>query len=334
MSSVKISVIVPVYNAEDYLAHCVGSVLSQPSGSVELILVDDGSTDKSGKICDDYAAQYPNVRTIHKENGGLSSARNAGLKMASGEYVFFLDADDWLGSSPLCELYDIARNIDCNFVRFRLKGSDKLPIFYGADARLSEGLYDRERIMEELYPYLICTENLTLGPVVAVWRSLYRKSFLEDNSLLFDETVRYSEDILFSSMLMTKTELFYYTESGFYYHYRTNPDSISRSFRSDRWDSNKILYRKMGEYFAHFDGYNFYKQLDFFGAYLVMNSVTEYMKYDKSGIWRITKDRETSQMLRGRIGSLRLGLKDRMALYLMRWLSKMRAGGGSEYACK
>lgn len=334
MSSVKVSVIVPVYNAEDYLAQCASSVLSQPFESVELILVDDGSTDGSGKICDDYSAKYPNVRTVHKENGGLSSARNAGLKVASGEYIFFLDADDWLGSSPLCELYDIARREDCDFVRFRLKGDGGWPISYGADVRLIEGLYDKERIREELYPYLICTENLTLGPVVAVWRSLYRRSFLEDNDLWFDETVRYSEDILFSSVLMTKTERFYYTESGFYYHYRVNPDSISRSFRSDRWDSNKILYRKMEEYFAHFNGYNFYEQLDFFGAYLVMNSVTEYMKYDKSGIWRMTKGRETSRMLRGRIGSLDLGFKDRAALYLMRFLSKMRAGGGLGYACK
>ena len=96
MDRAKISVIVPVYNVEQYLSRCVDSIVSQSYENLEVILVDDGSKDASGKICDDYAGKDGRITVIHKENGGLSSARNAGLDMASGEYVAFVDSDDWI----------------------------------------------------------------------------------------------------------------------------------------------------------------------------------------------------------------------------------------------
>ena len=92
----KISIIVPVYNVEEYLARCVDSVLAQTYENLEVILVDDGATDTSGSICDDFAAKDSRVRVIHKENGGLSSARNTGLEAATGEYIAFADSDDWI----------------------------------------------------------------------------------------------------------------------------------------------------------------------------------------------------------------------------------------------
>ena len=92
----KISVIVPVYNVEEYLPRCVDSILAQTYENLEVILVDDGTKDASDRICDDYAARDPRVRVIHKENGGLSSARNAGIDIATGEYLAFVDSDDWI----------------------------------------------------------------------------------------------------------------------------------------------------------------------------------------------------------------------------------------------
>ena len=96
MDRAKISVIVPVYNVEKYLARCVDSILAQSYQNLEVILVDDGSQDNSGNICDEYAAKDNRIRVIHKENGGLSSARNAGIDAASGEYITFVDSDDWI----------------------------------------------------------------------------------------------------------------------------------------------------------------------------------------------------------------------------------------------
>ena len=103
-----LSVIVPVYNVENYLSRCVDSILSQSGVTLEVLLVDDGSTDASGKICDSYAARDDRVKVIHKENGGLSSARNTGLDRASGDYVTFVDSDDYLEPEAYGPMLDLA----------------------------------------------------------------------------------------------------------------------------------------------------------------------------------------------------------------------------------
>ena len=105
----KISVIVPVYNVEKYLRKCIESILNQTFREFELILVDDGSTDSSGKICDEYALKDSRIKVIHKENGGASSARNAGLDVAKGEYIGFVDSDDWIEMDMYGELYRLIK---------------------------------------------------------------------------------------------------------------------------------------------------------------------------------------------------------------------------------
>src|SRR5690606_27273688 len=95
----KVSVIIPVYNAEKYLRECIDSVLAQTFDDFELLLINDGSTDGSGKICDEYAQKDARVKVFHKENGGVSSARNLGLDNAKGEWITFIDSDDWIGEN-------------------------------------------------------------------------------------------------------------------------------------------------------------------------------------------------------------------------------------------
>ena len=107
MNQPLISVIVPVYKVEDYLAECVSSIRSQTYKNLEIILVDDGSPDRSGELCDQLAAQDPRIKVVHKENGGLSSARNAGLDVATGEYVSFVDSDDWIVADMYQRLYSL-----------------------------------------------------------------------------------------------------------------------------------------------------------------------------------------------------------------------------------
>ena len=115
----KISVIMPVYNSEKYLPHAVKSVLDQDFDSFELILVDDGSTDMSDALCDDFARKDPRVKVIHKQNGGICSARNEGLSLAMGEYVTFCDNDDEYLPGLLSENYAIAKENDADLLHFR-----------------------------------------------------------------------------------------------------------------------------------------------------------------------------------------------------------------------
>lgn len=154
----KISIIVPVYNAEKYLRECVESVLHQTLSDLELILVDDGSTDSSPAFCDAFAAQDVRVKVIHKPNGRAASARNAGLRIASGDYVAFVDADDWI--SP--DMYEkmLQTNADvtlCDYVRFQ--GEKQVPF---TQPNIEAGFYHKAQFRKKIYPHLVM-DGLNIG---------------------------------------------------------------------------------------------------------------------------------------------------------------------------
>ena len=111
-----ISIIVPVYNAEKYIKRCVNSILNQSFKEWELILVDDGSSDNSGQICDDYSRQYNNIMVLHKNNGGVSSARNTGIKNATGKYIMFCDSDDYVACEWCEVMYQAAEKHEKTFI--------------------------------------------------------------------------------------------------------------------------------------------------------------------------------------------------------------------------
>ena len=116
MMETLVSIIVPIYNVEAYLEECIDSVLRQSYPTMELILVNDGSTDRSGKICEAYASQYPWIRVIHKKNGGLSEARNVGIDVCTGQYITFLDSDDCLEADVVGEMIEAVRKTGANMV--------------------------------------------------------------------------------------------------------------------------------------------------------------------------------------------------------------------------
>lgn len=183
MLSPSVSFIVPVYNAETKLDRCIRSIIDQSCDSWELILIDDGSTDNSGTICDNYANIDSRIRVIHKSNGGVSSARNTGLTVAKGEYISFVDADDYIKESflEIC-LSGYGRDlIICGFeitcgTDINLKEDN---IYLSKDSRASE------RIISN--PYYLDTP----------WGKLFKKEKIIESKLLFDEKLKLSEDTLF-----------------------------------------------------------------------------------------------------------------------------------------
>lgn len=245
MEEPLVTIIIPVYKVEPYIRRCVDSALTQTLHDLEIILVDDGSPDQCPMICDEYAAKDMRVRAVHKENGGLASARNAGLAVAHGRYIFFLDSDDWLDADGMEILYQAAEKYQADFVRFRAIRSGwpglpvEAPCMLGPEREIPGGLYDRKKIEDELLGKIIATSEMTLAPILGVWESLYRRSFLDEHKIQFDETIRYSEDIVFSARVVYVAQRFYYIDKPCVYHYFYNPSSISRSFRSGRWESCK-----------------------------------------------------------------------------------------------
>ena len=196
MSDVKISVIVPVYNSEEYLPDTAASILNQSFEEFELILVDDGSKDRSGKICDELAQKDKRVKVIHKQNGGICSARNCALKLAKGEYIAFCDNDDMYLPGLLKDNYELAKKHNADVVRYSRKyqtvrdGKVVTEEITAFDA----GAYSREEFNKNYY-------NISLAGE-AVWSGIYKREFLEKHNLTFDESMKFGyEDVDFITRL-------------------------------------------------------------------------------------------------------------------------------------
>lgn len=183
MHSPKISIIIPVFNTENYLHRCVDSILSQTYQDFEILLIDDGSTDRSGEICDQYAKLDNRIRVYHKENGGVSSARNWGLKNASGYWITFIDADDWIDKETLKQCLEAPSNVE--LIRFGMKSVFKNNT-YVADARLSES-WDYEEFFSKVF-----SRQTMLG----VCGGLYLRSIFVANKIFFNSNYTLGEDWL------------------------------------------------------------------------------------------------------------------------------------------
>ena len=262
-----VSVVIPVYKVEAYLARCVDSVRSQTLQDLQIILVDDGSPDSCPQMCDDYALEDHRIQVIHKENGGLASARNAGMDVATGKWLFFLDSDDWLEPDGLECLLAIGEEHQVDFVRYRAIRSgwpgmeEHAPCMVESVRELRHGYYNSQQIQAEVYPRLITTPQLTMGAVVGAWGSLYNLDFLNRNSLRFYEEVKFSEDLVFSARVVRAANSFYFVDTPGVYHYFYNPNSISKSFRAGRWESCKGLIHTCHKDFGDDPDYDFSGQL-------------------------------------------------------------------------
>lgn len=324
-----VSVVIPVYGVEAYLSRCVDSVLAQTLEDIEIILVDDGSPDRCPQLCDQYAAVHPHIQVVHKENGGLASARNGGMAVARGKYLFFLDSDDWIDPNALQELVEVAEAEGVDFVRFRPMYAgwpgiaDGTLCDFGTEEGMTQGLYSRQRMERELYPRLLGTRQLTLGPVVAAWRSLYRRAFLEEHGLRFDQQVRYCEDTVFSARVVRAAQSFYYLDGPCYYHYWYNGGSITKSFRADRWQAFQRLMDAFEHYFG--EDVRFAPQLPLQKLYCVMSALSERRRISGVGArWKwcreICRDPRTRAAMAalGQVeGSWKLKLTLRLAA--LRW---------------
>lgn len=212
MKNPKIDFVVPVYNVEKYLDSCVKSLLSQTYDNYEIILVDDGSTDLSAEKCDYYADLCKNVRVIHKKNGGLSDARNAGMLAVNGDYVAFVDSDDYIAHNTL----------EC-FVECMQKSENVVDIMIGSHIKVSENIYDAMKNEKAKYTFTkemtgeeYLLESLSSNHfAVTAWSKLYRTQFLRENHFQFKKGVLH-EDELYTPQVLLKAEHVIHTDIDFY----------------------------------------------------------------------------------------------------------------------
>ena len=204
----KISIIVPVYNAENYIKKCVDSILAQTYTNLEIILVDDGSPDNCGKICDEYGAKDSRIIVIHKENGGVSSARNVGLKIATGEYVTFVDSDDYIGDSYIEAFVSHIDSEDNVLVCMHID------VIADSGEMAENVVFDKTTtiVIDKDYDFCAVPCNCLSAT------KLYKKSIL--NGKTFDENCANGEDALFfAGVVLEAKRIKYIPESGYYYVY-------------------------------------------------------------------------------------------------------------------
>lgn len=317
-----VSVIVPVYKVEKYIKRCVESLLKQTISDVEIILVDDGSPDNSGIICDEMEATDKRIKVLHKSNGGLSSARNAGLQIATGEYVGFVDSDDDVELDMYEKMYTIAKHENVDFVMSDYKRILESGKVYLKTVEIASGRYDKEKIRKEIYPQLIMGENLDYGPLLSVCPCLYRKDFLDKHRLYFDEEVRWSEDNIFSAFVGYYADSFYYMKGQGLYHYYQNSGTITTTYRRGAWQVYCTMNEHLQQFFDRVEDYDFDRQLKLHMVYYACNCIGQELGLSsneaKDGIKKILQ----SMQLRDAFSDFTIPnvhFKLKMQLYLMKW---------------
>ncbi len=235
----QISIIVPVYNVESYIEKCIASLLGQSFRDIEIILVNDGSTDNSGAICDKFASEDQRVRVIHKNNGGVSTARNAGLDTAQGQYVMFCDSDDYVKENFCESLYET------------IQGSDSCLAFSGITVLSAKGNtnnlcpgYDEgecvcwsKQEFCDLYVKLNLTSPFLLLHVSC--NKIFLRRIIEENHLRYDTTMAYNEDFVFNLNYLDKVDEVRLCNSPLYYYNVDVPGSLCKQYR-----------KKLGEAFS------------------------------------------------------------------------------------
>ena len=244
-----ISIIVPVYNAEKYLEECVESIISQTYKNIEVLLINDGSMDNSAKICDQYAARDTRIKVIHKENGGVSSTRNKGLDVAQGEYVIFVDADDFLAEECVADLLEnsIANDSDLVFCSYSKQINETV---VSSQENIPHIVYPQLRD-KEFFDFISCFCHSRHYIRSTVWGILYKKKLVEN--IRFNRYITIGEDLVFLLQTLFRARVVTSTSRSLYF-YRINEISATRTYKKNYLRSQLNIHRELSALLGAYDG--------------------------------------------------------------------------------
>lgn len=260
-----VSVIVPIYKIERYLGICIESILNQTYQNLEVILVDDGSPDKCPEICDLYAQKDSRIRVIHKKNGGLVSARKAGIIAATGQYIGNVDGDDWIGKGFYESLVSAMKASNADMVCAG-QSRDLFEKSVSFSDNVNSGLYEGERLKKLQMQMMSYGDFHRLGVSTYVWNKLFRREVLLQHQLNIDERISIGEDAAVTYPVLMDCKRVYVTDNCAY-HYRQREDSMLKKTTSFRDEQLKLRY--LYEYLTNFAGkqpaeFQIQKQVDDF----------------------------------------------------------------------
>lgn len=226
---VKISVVIPAYNVEKFIGQCLDSVLAQTLPDFEVIIIDDGSKDRTGEICDEYARKDMRITVVHRQNGGVSSARNKGIDMASGEYIHFFDADDFADPCTFDEVYSLAAEHRADAVLFGYHKYQDGGVIETCPPVFDEGLYQDGEIIPKLLSrfvgissdgvngWLAGDKSRLYVENPALWRALVKRDVVTACKIRFDERLKVGEDTVFISDMLSCCRRCFVTGKCYYY---------------------------------------------------------------------------------------------------------------------
>ena len=238
-----VSIIVPVYNVEKYIEKCLQSLLEQTYQAIEIILIDDGSTDKSGKICDNCANVDDRIRVIHQKNKGVSTARNVGIQYASGSYIVFVDPDDWVTSSFIQTLYNLLIDNDAELAIIGVLShyetlSEEIVDFVDIAKPKELKLMTSEQTLDN-----ILDEDMFLG---YLWNKMFKRELIIDNKIKFSEDVKIWEDLLFCCQYILQINKSVYRDEKLYV-YNIRKNSVTNSIDNNKEKTKLLAAEKMLE---------------------------------------------------------------------------------------
>ena len=234
MSEIKVSIIMPVYKVEEYVGKAIESIQAQTMKEWEFLIVDDGTPDRSGEICDAYAAKDDRIHVIHKENGGAPSARNLAIDMAKGEYMYFLDSDDWAEPTMLEDMYNLAKRDQAQLV----VAGFYIDTYYEKDKYLT----DNYLVEDAVYPnkeafrknaYKLFDKILLYTP----WNKLYESKYIMENNLRFPTT--FWDDFPFNVSIVRNVERVTVTSKQYYHFLRARTESETTAYRPGMYEKRE-----------------------------------------------------------------------------------------------
>lgn len=216
MNNIYLSIIIPVYNGEKYIKRCINSIIEQEIDFMEIIIINDGSTDNTRTICEEFVQKYNNIKLINQENKGVSHSRNIGIQNASGKYVMFIDADDYLVGHSLNNIKELLTG-DVDVLRYSYILNDKKMIF-------TEKIFDLSRNRQKFLNEFFSKTNQNMS-----WGQAVKRELLKD--IKFNKNIFYGEDELFNCQLYNKCKSIKYTDTVLY-NYKQNDDSVSIDYKN------------------------------------------------------------------------------------------------------
>lgn len=277
-----ISFVVPIYNAEKYIEECITSLVSQTYQDIEIILVDDGSDDKSGNICEICAKQDDRIRVIHQEKQGVSVARNRGIDEAKGEWIIFVDADDWVDTQMCMELNCVLRNdIDICFFTF-CEESEKRTKKHMQE-QMQESMcveYDKEKL-EFMQKAVLHTPMCRFTSTGSPWAKVYNRKLLNQYDIRFPAGMVKGEDHLFNLKVLEYAKQGLYFNQAFY-HYRITATSARHKYNPDIIPIIRKQYEKIGEFLEKREKDESFKQLYYNAIYrrFMIDSMIDFCHAD------------------------------------------------------